>query len=74
MTRPTDILVFPIGTSNQELTDAKQYLAAQRSLEVLRASIQDSSEYGPGYIAELEKRVTETTAIINKIEAKYKDS
>jgi len=72
--KPVDILVFPIDTPNQELTDAKQYMAAQRSLIMLRQSIEDSAEYGAGYIAKLQERVTETLAIINKIEAKYKDS
>lgn len=71
MSQPTDILVFPIGTPNEELTDAKQYLAAQRSLVVLKQSIAESEEYGAGYVALLQQRVTETEAIIARIEAKY---
>ena len=74
MNDPVDIHVFPIGTPNQELTDAKQYLAAQRSLAILKQSIADSESYGPGYLQLLHKRVTETTAIIHKLEEKYKDS
>ena len=67
------INVFPMGTPNQELTDAKQYLAAQRSLEVLKEQLKDAEEYGKGYAALLSQRVTETQLIITKIEEKYKD-
>lgn len=71
--KPTDINVFPAGTPNQELTDAKQYLAAQRSLEILRDQLKDADSYGKGYVALLSQRVTETQQIIAKIEEKYKD-
>lgn len=71
--KPTEINVFPVGTSNQELTDAKQYLAAQRSLEVLRDQLKEAEEYGKGYYQLLLQRVTETQQIIAKIEEKYKD-
>lgn len=71
--KPVDINVFPTGLSNQELTDAKQYLAAQRSLVVLREQLKEAEEYGKGYATLLSQRVTETLAIIAKIEEKYKD-
>lgn len=70
---PREINVFPMNTPNQELTDAKQYLAAQRSLEVLTEQLKDAKEYGKGYEELLSQRVTETRAIIAKIEEKYKD-
>lgn len=71
--KPTEINVFPAGTPNQELTDAKQYLAAQRSLEILKEQLKEAEEYGKGYYTLLCQRVIETQQIIAKIEEKYKD-
>jgi hypothetical protein len=70
---PIDINVFPVGTPNQQITDAKQYRAAQRSLEVLEAQLKEAEEYGKGYVSLLSQRITETRNIITKLEEKYKD-
>lgn len=68
-----EVLVFPLDTPNQKVVDLKQYLAAQRSLEMLQHEIDTAEEqgYGKGYIRELQKRATECQAIINKTQEKY---
>ena len=68
-----EVLVFPLDTPNQKVVDLKQYLAAQKSLEMLQREIDTAADqgYGPGYVQELQKRATECRAIIVKTQEKY---
>jgi hypothetical protein len=69
---PNDVMVFPLDTPNQKIVDLKQYLAAQKSLDMLEQEIQSNEEYGAGYKRLLQQRATECRVLMAKIEEKYR--
>lgn len=66
-----DVYVFPLDCPVQKAVDLKQFLAAQKSIEMLEQEEKDT-EYGEGYKRMLRERATACRVIINKIREKYK--
>ena len=70
MSEPVEVLVFPLDCDKRQAVDAKQYHACQRSLEILKGDL-ENSEYGGGYKALIQKRISEVQSMMTAIEKKY---
>ena len=71
MNLPTDVNVYKAGYSVEVYRDMSQYLACEKSIEMLKSQMQDETEYGPGYLALLQARIDSARAEMAALEAKY---
>lgn len=73
MSIPNDVHVYRAGYSNQLYRDMSQWLACQKSIEMLEVQMQTETEYGDGYLAFLQDRLNSARTKMAVLEAKYAD-